>query len=135
MTDQYAQEERATAVVAAPAVGGSSPWGRIDFVTVLAPGIVSVSTPSHGGIWLAPDRESTIPAALRAVGHQYAPAPWYEEDIDVCIVAVWFADELSAAGQTAFVEHCRKAYQTWPGRGPGTLRYAGICPMPAGATV
>lgn len=77
-------------------VGGSSPWGTIQHVTELADGIVSVSTAGHGGIWITSERERQIPANVRAIARQYAPANWYEEDCDACIPMAWFADELIA---------------------------------------
>lgn len=94
----------------APKVGDYCRWGYIDHVTVLAPGIVMVSTPSHGGIWVDEEHELRIPAYLRAVAREYAPAQWYEEDCDVAIVGVTFADELIAANplESAFVEACRR---------------------------
>lgn len=46
-----------------PREGGRSPWGQIDHVEILAPGIAMVGTPSHGGIWLAPERRKDMPSA------------------------------------------------------------------------
>ena len=90
-----------------PRVGGSSPWDRIQTALILAPGIVSVSTAGHGGIWISPEREHQIPANVRAIARQYAPAPWYEEDCDCVIPALWFAPELEAT-QADFIRHCRQ---------------------------
>lgn len=73
-----------------PVLGGPSPWGRIDLVTVLAEGIVSVSTPSHGGIWLSQERVEQIPEALRTPSPEYSPKPhWWEEDCEVTF-PLWF---------------------------------------------
>jgi len=63
----------------APAQGGSSPWGRIDFVKVVAEGIVQVSTPGHGGYWLSPERNRAVPADARNEDG------WYEEDSEWAI--------------------------------------------------
>lgn len=88
-----------------PTVRSHSPWGPIQSATVLAPGIVSVSTAGHGGIWLSPEREAQIPENVRAIARQYAPSPWYEEDCDSAIVALWFADEMMALNEGAFVSY------------------------------
>ena len=68
-----------------PRLNGNSPWGQIDYLEVRAPGIISVSTPGHGGIWVSPELEATLPASVRAIAREYAPAQWYEEDCD-CII-------------------------------------------------
>lgn len=80
----------------APRVGFTCPWGSVDRVTQLAPGIVVVSTPSHGGIWLDAAHEARLPDALKTHARQYTPAPWYEEDCDALIPFLVFADELRA---------------------------------------
>lgn len=61
----------------------STPWGRADHVKELAPGIIEVGTPSHGGFWLAPDQLAKIPEGGRkfaaAWSHGWGEA-WFEED-------------------------------------------------------
>lgn len=105
-TSVEANRTRLTGQAIPPTVGSGSPWDRIDSVRTLVPGIVLVTTPSHGGIWLSPERESEIPAYIRKIARQYAPAPWYEEDCDVTIPALWFASELEVI-EPQFVAHCR----------------------------
>jgi len=68
---------------APPREGDASPWGRIDNVTPLGPEAVSVTTPSHGGIWVTPDALERIPQPLRATA--YSGGGWFEEDCDWCI--------------------------------------------------
>lgn len=97
-----------------PTLNSTSPWGKVQHLSILAPGIVSVSTASHGGIWLSPDRERRIPPAGHAIARQYAPAQWYEEDCDACIVAVCFAAELSPE----FVAHAREHVAADPRMAP-----------------
>jgi hypothetical protein len=67
----------------APREGDASPWGRIDNVTPLGPEAVSVTTPSHGGIWVTPDALAKIPPPLRATAQ--SGGGWFEEDCDWCI--------------------------------------------------
>lgn len=59
-----------------------TPWGEPQHIEETAPGIVQVSTASHGGIKLSPERNGMIPPALRN------PSGWYEEDAESHIVAM-----------------------------------------------
>lgn len=63
-----------------------SPWGRIDHQKTIAPGIVEVSTPSHGGVWLSPERNALVPENARR------PDGWYEEDCQWSVVVLSFPD-------------------------------------------
>ncbi len=71
-----------------------TPWGIADSVTEIAPGIISYSTPSHGGIWLSPARVASMPKPLRDFvpfgGPQAGPGRWFEEDADWSVVCVAF---------------------------------------------
>lgn len=70
------------------------PWGPAQHIHVIAPGIVSYSTASHGGIHLSPERFAEMPKPLQEFvpfgGEQHGPGRWYEEDCDWAIVAVAF---------------------------------------------
>ncbi len=70
-----------------PRLRGSSPWGQIDHLTRFERNgelvAVSVSTPSHGGFWVAAEHMAAIPAALRST--PYSAGQWFEEDCDWCI--------------------------------------------------
>lgn len=66
-----------------PREGDPSPWGIIDGVTPLGPEAISVTTPSHGGIWVTPEALAKIPEPLRATA--YSGGGWFEEDCDWCI--------------------------------------------------
>jgi hypothetical protein len=85
-----------------PRINGYSPWGQIDNITRLADGILLVSTASHGGIWLSPERRAQLaansPHLLRAVeGRAYAPKPmWWEDDCEAVLPLLAFWDELPA---------------------------------------
>jgi hypothetical protein len=63
-----------------------SPWGQVQSHTVMAPGIVSVTTAGHGGIHLDPWRVRQMP---RTLGKQ----AWYEEDCEWSKPIVAFAAE------------------------------------------
>ena len=66
-----------------------TPWGESDSVTVIADGIVSVTTPSHGGILLSTELHDQMPAEYRKT---FAGGRWYEEDCDWAKVAVTFPE-------------------------------------------
>lgn len=78
-----------------------SPWGAIETMTEIAPGIVQVTTPSHGGIHVSPERLAKMPEELRAT--PYSAGGWFEEDCDWALVAVCFpeafAPEMVAAAK------------------------------------
>lgn len=69
-------------------VGDRSPWGEIDSVTELMPGIAySVGTPGHGGIAINWEWANICltPHAIRYATFQWFPWFWYEEDCDWAI--------------------------------------------------
>ena len=70
-------------------IPASSPWGEVQYGTVLADGIISVGTAGHGGVRISQDRWRQMPAALR-LGRRR----WFEEDCEAALVALAFADEL-----------------------------------------
>lgn len=74
----------------------NTPWGNSDYQKTIAPGIVEVGTPSHGGIWLSPERVAQLPLGIDNFLHDLR---WWEEDCDWCIPYVIFADDIRAHGQ------------------------------------
>jgi hypothetical protein len=47
-----------------------TPWGVADHVSEIAPGVVEVSTPSHGGFHLNAERNAKVPLAWRVASFQ-----------------------------------------------------------------
>jgi hypothetical protein len=82
-----------------PLNGQMSPWGIIQDSWELAPGIWFVSTPSHGGIRLSPERYAQMPDAMKATA--FSHSGWYEEDADWAMVAVTFPEAFSVADLAA----------------------------------
>lgn len=105
-----------------PALRGSSPWGSIDGISPLGPDACSVSTPSHGGIWVSPEANARIPAAFRAA------SGWYEEDCDYAIPFAFLGLHNSEAQRENALESLRHwnpdAYEAHTGRklAPGESR-------------
>lgn len=71
-----------------------TPWGPPQDVDIIAPGIVSISTAGHGGIWLSPERSKKIPLKVkRKTFCQNGLNGWYEEDCDAQLVSAYFPEE------------------------------------------
>lgn len=90
-----------------------TPWGNADIQKTIAPGIVEVTTPSHGGIHLTPGLNRKVHAAWRD------KSGWYEEDCQWAIVAVTFPQHFQEkfqdgkfAGQT-YVEYAHGVLKRW----------------------
>lgn len=81
-SDPEPVDDRDWGSVANVQVDSRTPWGKADYVSHPADGIVSVGTPGHGGIKLSPERNAEIPAALRN------KSGWYEEDCEAAIVGM-----------------------------------------------
>lgn len=68
--------------------------GAVQDTHIIAPGIRSVSTASHGGILLDAARQAKMPAYMRSASWTGPGA--YEEDCDWCMPALVFAAEFRA---------------------------------------
>lgn len=70
-----------------------TPWGTAQEVEIIADGIVFISTASHGGYWLSPERNKKVPRSLREKTFvQNGLNGWYEEDCDAEIVRAVFPE-------------------------------------------
>lgn len=83
-----------------------TPWGFSDGKETLAEGIVSYSTPSHGGIRLSPERQAQLPPGLDNFLHNLE---WWEEDCDWAVPYVFFADDIKAYGKAYHFEETLQA--------------------------
>ncbi len=86
-----------------------SPWGAVQDETHVAEGIEFVSTASHGGMKLSPDRNQEVPEYMRIRGG------WYEEDLEVVLVITvfpkYFSEEQRTAAERDFRNYYPVAYQ------------------------
>jgi hypothetical protein len=80
-----------------------TPWGNSDSKHILAPGILSLSTPSHGGIKVEKELNLLIPDYMRS------PDGFYEEDVDWAIVATVFPHAFTPEDKA----HARKTLRDW----------------------
>jgi hypothetical protein len=77
----------------APRVGTDTPWGRAQHATELGLGLVSVSTASHGGIYVPESLLVCISQRYRAWAKKWSGSEsWYEEDCCWAAVAVHFRE-------------------------------------------
>ena len=81
-----------------------TPWGAIQDAHQELPGIWWISTASHGGFIVSPERRAAMPAAMREF-ETFAGGNSYEEDGDWAIVVLAFAAEFT-------VEEIQKAVHT-----------------------
>lgn len=70
-----------------------SPWGRVDWQAQPMPGVINLSTSSHGGYFLGVDRWQALKARFPSF-LPHAGAPWLEEDQDAVLVPLTFPDEV-----------------------------------------
>lgn len=68
-----------------------SPWGKVEEATECAPGIWFVSTMSHGGFQLSPERQCLMPAGIENINFLMS-REWYEEDCDANWVVARFRE-------------------------------------------
>ena len=91
-------------------MGRFTPWGEADGQETLAEGIISYSTPSHGGIYLSPERVKQLPAGLKNFLNDLR---WWEEDCDWCVPYIIFKDDIQRYGTAyKFTENLAAAYNT-----------------------
>lgn len=80
-----------------------TPWGWPDHSVHHAEGIVSYSTPSHGGFHIDGERLAKMPKALRNADG------WYEEDCEWAKVAAAFPDLFTVSER----EHAERTLRDW----------------------
>lgn len=99
----------------------NTPWGRAQMVKHIAPGIVQVSTASHGGIQLSTERQGEVDKRFPTF-IPHAGGRWYEEDQDIAIVILTFPgifDDIALRGAIRTVNHAVKLERTYhPERKP-----------------
>lgn len=82
----------------APGIGSPSPWGQVEHAESVIPGIVWVSTASHGGFWVAPQPNmALLRAGVESLNYYHRDAGWagwYEEDCLWSLVAVAYPETM-----------------------------------------
>ena len=85
----------------------TSPWGKVQDQREIADGITKVSTASHGGLLLSPERYAKMPASMKATA--YSGEGWYEEEADWALVATVFPEAFTVQ-QQAFAASIMSRY-------------------------
>jgi hypothetical protein len=70
-----------------------TPWGKTQYSTVLAPGIVFYSTAGHGGIRIDKIHQREM-MKYKGIGNFLGSLIWWEEDCDWSIPYYIFRDEI-----------------------------------------
>lgn len=70
-----------------------TPWGDSQFVETIAEGIMRVSTASHGGFVLSPERLKAMPERFKL--NRYGTGRFFEEDCEWALVVLAFPEEFS----------------------------------------
>jgi hypothetical protein len=69
-----------------------TPWGESESVEYIAPGLLFVSTASHGGYKVAKESLDVFPKeVLDATFNAQGWIGWFEEDVDWAWVALYFS--------------------------------------------
>lgn len=85
-------------------------WGTPQTSRELLPGVWDVSTASHGGFILSPQRQAAMPTSLAVPGGQY------EEDVDYTHVLIAFEAEFRGLPDPAMpklLENARAVLRNW----------------------
>ena len=86
-----------------------TPWRSVQNAEELAPGIISYSTASHGGIWI--DKKHQQKLEKYTINNWLDPSQWWEEDCDWAIPYVLFSTEIQTHGKPyKFTENLMAAY-------------------------
>ena len=95
--------------------GAATPWGVAQTTCDIAPGIIEVSTVSHGGFYLSPARVAKIRERFPEFTSR-AGAQWYEEDCDCAVVALAHAEEFPDESIRAAIRTVRGLASSEPHR-------------------
>ncbi len=89
-------------------MGTQTPWGKSDYSSKYARGIIFYGTPGHGGFHLSPTRNALVhPAWRRNNG-------WYEEDVEWAIAALTFPDVwIAMRGDQKVIEHAHSTAKNY----------------------
>jgi hypothetical protein len=71
----------------------NTPWGKPELFCPVADGVMFVSTQSHAGYHLSPEMLAKVPVEWRLArnkDHATLDCPWFEHDVDWCLVALTF---------------------------------------------
>jgi hypothetical protein len=95
----------------------NTPWGVADQVDRIGDkGILHVSTPSHGGLFVPAELLERMPAALRGSNSYSGCGNWFEEDVEWAIPVLAFPDEFPPATCQAAISTVASYRDAAPGK-------------------
>lgn len=80
-------------------------WGQVDQQREIAPGLIRVHTPSHGGYWLSPERRAIVAIMLPKVRPFTGTLEWLEEDADWIIAAIVWPELFGGRAMYHIMKH------------------------------
>lgn len=91
----------------------TSPWGRVQYGKEIFPGLISVGTAGHGGIFVVPAVRKLLPDYFKKAAFNNNGA-WYEEDCDWAIPVTWaLHDAVRDEKQDGLYQEAVKSLKTW----------------------
>lgn len=98
-----------------------TPWGQSDSEKTIADGIIEVSTPSHGGIYLDDERIKQLP---KDITNFTKNLHWWEEDCDWVVPYIVFRKDIRKSGKAYhFEENLAIAIETAQRSYPSILNF------------
>lgn len=82
-----------------PFRGSETPWGPVQTVEPVVPGVVNISTAGHGGYWCSPARWEELLRLFPDINPWAGPG-WLEEDCDWAFAALTWPEVVE--GQTLY---------------------------------
>lgn len=101
-----------------------TPWGNSDDETKVADGLWSVSTPSHGGIWMSAARRAEYRAIFNDIWDAVPDGPWLEEDEQWEYAALAWPREMRPAAVFFAVRSKHPRIEEWHAKNPEPRRVA-----------
>lgn len=92
-----------------------TPWGTSQDDRTIAPGIVAVSTPSHGGFWISLERYNQMAPEYQALAYPGLTndGAWFEEDSAWVAVVLSFWPEFEACYQRILQDYRQLQPTPW----------------------
>lgn len=101
----------------------NTPWGQADHVKPSGDnGILFVSTPSHGGLFVPDELLGRMPRALKGSNSYSRGKNWFEEDVEWAIPVIAFPEEFPAKECKAAVE----TIEAYGNKKPGEYLYSAV---------
>jgi len=99
---------------ASPVPPEDSPWGRVETKREIIPGLWSITTASHGGLYCSWEIVAELRRAFPGF-RPYAGWPWLEEDCDAAIATAYWPDYFPGPSVWSVARWMRNTTNAYPG--------------------